>query len=152
MFVMRQFEMRRWFLAAVFALFATHVRGADAHAPLSFVNDVAPILTKAGCNAGACHAKAGMGQRGFRLSLLGFEPEEDYEHIVKEGKGRRVFPGAPEQSLLVLKAANIVPHGGGKQLDPSSEEYRTLVRWIGEGMSFAKETDPKLVSIEVEPK
>src|SRR3954468_24888732 len=98
--------------------------------PLSFVNDVGPILTKAGCNAGACHAKAGMGQRGFRLSLLGFEPEEDYEHIVKEGKGRRVFPGAPEQSLLVLKAANIVPHGGGKQLDPSSEGYQTLVRWI----------------------
>src|SRR5690349_18336727 len=67
---------------------------------LTFVNDVAPILTKAGCNAGACHAKAGMGQRGFRLSLLGFEPEEDYEHIVKEGKGRRVFPVAPDQSLL----------------------------------------------------
>ena len=65
---------------------------------------------------------------------------------MKEGKGRRVFPGAPEQSLLVLKAANIVPHGGGKQLDPSSEGYQTLVRWISEGMPYVKETDPKLVS------
>jgi len=82
--------------------------------PTSFVNDVVPVLTKASCNTGACHAKAIVGQRGFRLSLLGFEPQEDYEHIVKEGKGRRVFPPAPEQSLLILKGANIIPHGGGK--------------------------------------
>jgi len=124
---------------------------AESQQPLSFVNDVAPVLTKAGCNSGACHAKAGMGQRGFRLSLLGFEPQEDYEHIVKEGRGRRVFAVAPEQSLLVLKAANIVPHGGGKKLDPASDGYRTLVRWISEGMPFGKDTDPKLVSIEVQP-
>ena len=103
---------------------------AEAERPLTFLNDVSPILTKAGCNAGACHAKAGMGQRGFRLSLLGFEPAEDYEYIVKEGKGRRVFPTAPEQSLLVLKAANIVPHGGGQKLDPKSESIKTLLRRI----------------------
>lgn len=119
---------------------------------LTFLNDISPILTKTGCNAGACHAKAGMGQRGFRLSLLGFEPDEDYEHIVKEGKGRRVFPAAPEQSLLLLKATNMVPHGGGQKIDPNSESYRTLVRWIGEGMVYGKDTDPKLVSIEVQPK
>ena len=78
--------------------------------PLSFVRDIQPILTKAGCNAGACHAKAITGQRGFRLSVLGFEPEEDYEAIVKQGKGRRVFPPAPEESLLITKGAAIVPH------------------------------------------
>lgn len=131
--------------------FATRGFAADADPALSFVNDVLPILTKAGCNAGACHAKAGMGQRGFRLSLLGFEPAEDYEHIVKEGKGRRVFPVAPEQSLLLLKATNTVPHGGGRKLDLNSEAYQTVVRWISQGMSFGKETDPKLVSIEVQP-
>ena len=80
---------------------------------VTFVKDVMPILTKADCNTGACHAKSVTGQRGFSLSLLGFEPQEDYEHIVKEAKGRRVFAAAPDQSLLVLKAANIVPHGGG---------------------------------------
>src|SRR4051812_35226989 len=126
--------------------------GAEAERSLTFVNDISPILTKAGCNAGACHAKAGMGQRGFRLSLLGFEPDEDYEHIVKEGKGRRVFPAAPDQSLLLLKATNMVPHGGGQKLDPKSESYRILVKWIGEGMVYGKETDPKLVSIEVQPR
>lgn len=138
---------------AVAALaFAMPGFAAESGDSLNFINDISPILTKAGCNSGGCHAKAGMGQRGFRLSLLSFEPQEDYEHIVKEGKGRRVFPGAPEQSLLLLKAANIVPHGGGKKLDPNSEGYKTLVRWISEGMPFAKETDPKLVSIDVQPK
>ena len=102
-----------------------------------------PILTKASCNSGGCHAKAGNGQNGFRLSLLGFEPQEDYEHIVKEGHGRRVFPAAPEQSLMLLKAANIVPHGGGKRLDPGSEGYQRLAQWISEGMSYGKETDPR---------
>jgi len=125
---------------------------AEPERPLRFVDDVVPILTKASCNSGGCHAKAGNGQNGFRLSLLGFEPREDFEHIVKEGHGRRVFPASPEQSLLLLKAANAVPHGGGKRLDPGSEGYRTLARWIGQGMEYGKETDPKLVAIEVQPK
>jgi len=118
---------------------------------VNFVHDVVPILTKGGCNAGACHAKADVGQRGFRLSLLGFEPQEDYETIVKEAKGRRVFPNAPEQSLLLLKATNTVPHGGGAKLVPGSEGYETLVRWIGQGMPYADESDPELTGIEIEP-
>jgi Protein of unknown function (DUF1549)/Protein of unknown function (DUF1553) len=139
------------FVAAL-SLCATPGSAAEPARPLGFVNDVVPILTKASCNSGGCHAKAGNGQNGFRLSLLGFEPREDYEHIVREGRGRRVFPAAPEQSLLLLKAANVVPHGGGKRLDPGSEGYQRLVRWIGEGMVYGKETDPTLVSIEVAPK
>ena len=133
------------------AMLAVPGTAAESSRPLSFVNDIVPILTKANCNSGGCHAKAGAGQRGFKLSLLGFEPQEDYEHIVKEGKGRRVFPPAPEQSLLVLKAANIVPHGGGKKLDPASESYKALVRWISEGMAYG-DNGPKLSSIELEPK
>lgn len=119
--------------------------------PLSFVNDIQPILTKAGCNAGVCHAKAITGQRGFRLSVLGFEPEEDYEAIVKQGKGRRVFPPAPEESLLITKAAAIVPHTGGKKIEPGSEDYQMLVRWIAEGMPYTQPNEPKLNEIVVEP-
>ncbi len=119
--------------------------------PLSFVHDIVPILTKADCNTGACHAKAVTGQRGFVLSLLGFETQEDYEHIVKEGKGRRVFAPAPDQSLLVLKAANIVPHGGGVRLEPGSKNYNKLVQWIKEGMVYENESDGKLTSLEVKP-
>ena len=125
---------------------------AENPRPMSFVNDVIPVLTKASCNTGACHAKAIVGQRGFRLSLLGFEPQEDYEHIVKEAKGRRVFPPAPEQSLLILKGANLVPHGGGEKLKPGSENYQTLVRWIGQGMPYATPNEPELTVLEVEPK
>lgn len=138
---------------ALMAMFYSALVGfaAEAARPLNFVNDVVPILTKSSCNSGGCHAKAVTGQRGFRLSLLGFEPEEDYEHIVKEGKGRRIFRPAPEQSLFLLKAANIVPHGGGKKLDPDSEGYRTIVNWIAQGLPYGSTNDPQLVSIEVSP-
>src|SRR3954464_5040436 len=107
--ILKQWTRAPWMIA----MFATASMAADLSRPLSFVNDIMPILTKAGCNAGACHAKAITGQRGFRLSVLGFEPEEDYEAIVKQGKGRRVFPPAPEESLLLTKGASTVPHTGG---------------------------------------
>ena len=87
--------------------------------PINFANEISPIFTKAGCNSGGCHGKSG-GQNGFRLSLLGFEPQEDYEYLVKESRGRRLSPAAPENSLLLLKGAAILPHGGGARLDPKS--------------------------------
>ncbi len=118
---------------------------------VSFVNDVMPILTKAGCNAGVCHAKAGSGQNGFQLSLLGFEPEDDYEHIVKESRGRRVQIAAPQQSLLLLKATASVPHGGGARLEKDSESYELLRQWISQGVAFDGAAAPKLLSFEVQP-
>lgn len=141
------------FTAALFLslLLLPKLEGADETRPLSFVNDVAPILTKASCNSGACHAKAGTGQNGFRLSLFGFEPQEDYEHIVKEGRGRRVFPAAPERSLLLLKATNATPHGGGKKIDPSSDSYQILTRWITQGMAYSPEGAPAIASLAVAP-
>ena len=76
--------------------------------PINFANQVVPIFTKLGCNAGGCHGKAS-GQNGFRLSLLGFEPDLDYETLVVEGRGRRLFPASPGQSLLLRKATAKVP-------------------------------------------
>ena len=126
------------------------VENFASNPPINFANEIVPIFTKMGCNAGGCHGKAS-GQNGFKLSLLGFEPGEDFEHIVKEARGRRVFPAAPENSLLLLKGANTVPHGGGKRIEPDSDDYRRLQRWIAQGMPFGKETDPKLAKIEVLP-
>ena len=138
------------FLWATLA-FALPARAAEPERLVSFINDVVPVLTKAGCNAGLCHAKAGGGQNGFELSLLGFEPLEDYEHLVLEGRGRRLFPADPDRSLLLLKASGQVPHRGGVRLDAASEGYTLLRRWIQQGTRYASEGDPELVSIEVTP-
>jgi len=119
--------------------------------PVNFANQIVPIFTKAGCNGGGCHGKSS-GQNGFRLSLLGFEPTEDYEHLLKEARGRRLFPAAPERSLLLMKAVAAVPHGGGKRLSESSDDYSLLLRWIAQGMPYGSTNDPKLASIEVLPK
>lgn len=127
------------------------VEGSGKNLPLNFGNQIVPIFTKNGCNSGGCHGKAS-GQNGFKLSLLGFEPGEDYEHLVKEARGRRVSPAAPENSLLLLKGIATVPHGGGKRLDPKSDDYRLLVRWISQGMPFGEKEDPTLARIEVLPK
>jgi hypothetical protein len=119
--------------------------------PINFANQIVPIFTKAGCNGGGCHGKSA-GQNGFRLSLLGFEPGEDYEHLVKEARGRRLFPAAPERSLLLMKGSATLPHGGGKRLEPDSDDYHLLVRWIAQGMPYGKTNDPTVASIEVLPK
>jgi Protein of unknown function (DUF1553)/Protein of unknown function (DUF1549) len=119
--------------------------------PVSFVNEVIPILTKAGCNTGVCHAKAGNGQNGFQLSLLGFEPNEDFEHLVNEGRGRRLFPASPEQSLLMQKATAKVPHGGGARIDENSPRYELLMEWIRQGCQNDGIAAPKLQAFEVQP-
>ncbi len=118
---------------------------------VSFVNDIAPLLTKAGCNTGVCHARSGGGQNGFQLSLLGFEPQEDFEHLVREGRGRRLFPAAPDRSLVLQKASGRIPHGGGIRLDPNSEGYAMLRRWIDQGMPNTADSDPQLESVQVQP-
>lgn len=141
--------MRSLGLAAVLLLSATSVGATDR--PVSFLNDVMPVVNKAGCNVGVCHAKAGGGQNGFQLSVLGFDPTDDYEHLVKEGRGRRLFASEPERSLLLRKASGQVPHGGGIRLSPASEGYATLREWIRQGAPFGSETDAKLLSFEVQP-
>ena len=135
----------------VASLFSLPAVAAEPERLVSFVNDVVPVLTKAGCNTGVCHAKAGGGQNGFQLSLLGFEPREDYEHLVLEGRGRRLFPADPDRSLVLRKAAGQLPHGGGVRFDTRSESYALLRSWIQQGTSYARAGDPELVSIEVEP-
>lgn len=118
---------------------------------VSFINDVVPVLTKAGCNAGVCHAKAGNGQNGFQLSLLGFEPQDDYEHLVKEGRSRRLFLNAPDNSLLLMKASGQIPHGGGIRLAQDSAGYALLRDWIRQGALYDPANAPQLVGFEVQP-
>src|SRR5215216_6061523 len=75
---------------------------ADAEDP-SFRQDIIPLLTRYGCNAGNCHGKLS-GQNGFRLSLRGYAPEWDYDWLTKELNGRRLNYAEPDRSLIVLKS------------------------------------------------
>jgi hypothetical protein len=117
---------------------------------LNFELDVMPILTAARCNQGACHGKS-RGQNGFQLSLLGFDPQFDYSALVLEGRGRRVSPAAPDESLLLAKASARLPHGGGLRLPADSQHYQTLRQWIADGMPRNPPDGPTLKQIAVTP-
>jgi len=127
----------------------TVVGAADARV-FNFENDVIPLLTRYGCNSSGCHGKAD-GQNGFKLSVFGFDPLADFNSLTKEARGRRVFPAAPEHSLLLRKASGHVAHGGGIKIAQGSAEYESIRAWIAAGMPFGKVSDPKVVSIKVEP-
>ncbi len=117
---------------------------------VDFTSQVVPVFTKAGCNAGSCHGKLS-GQNGFRLSLLGFYPRDDYDFLVKEDRGRRLFPAAPSNSLLLKKGANVYPHRGGMRLVPGTLEYDLVLRWIEQGMLATPDDAPRVERIAVVP-
>jgi hypothetical protein len=118
---------------------------------VDFANDVVPLLTRHGCNSGGCHGKAS-GQNGFKLSLFGFDPAFDYNAILKESRGRRVFPAAPDHSLILTKPTGRAPHGGGKRFTPESEAYQTLRLWIAQGMPVHGDRVRVLKKIDVNPR
>ncbi len=129
---------------------SVEVTGLKSPRPVSFEQEVIPILTKASCNSGGCHGKA-EGQGGLKLSVFGFDPAADFQALVTEGRGRRVFPAAPQNSLFLLKAAGRTPHGGGKKIDQDGHRYQRLLRWIQEGTQFATAKAPAVTALEVEP-
>lgn len=129
---------------------ALSAQAPAADVNLNFTNDIVPIFTRFGCNSGGCHGKSG-GQNGFQLSLLGFEAVEDYDFLVKEARGRRIVPSAPDASILLRKVAGTMPHGGGVRLPIDSAEYQLLRRWIEQGMPFGRKTDPMVARLEVTP-
>jgi hypothetical protein len=106
----------------------------NARAPFtwSFRNHVTPVLTKMGCNSGACHG-ALAGKNGFKLTLRGYDPEVDYDTLTRQAQGRRVSLADPAQSLVLLKPSFAIPHGGGKRLPKDSLEYRVVAEWIAAG-------------------
>ncbi len=125
-------------------------RAEAATRPLRFRNDVLPVLTRAGCNAGKCHGSAS-GKDGFRLSLYGFDPQGDYYRLTQEMSGRRINCANPDACLLVNKALGEVPHTGGTCLELGSAEYQTLVRWIAAGAQADPDDVPLPINIEVYP-
>lgn len=132
------------------ALVAVRVREAGGLRPVSFANEVVPLLTRLGCNQGACHG-AQHGKGGFRLSLLGFDPELDHETIARQAGSRRISPSRPERSLLLRKATASVSHGGGRRIAVGSPQYRLLVQWIVDGAPGPGPKEPRIVGLDVFP-
>ena len=124
----------------------------NAQSPVSssFRHHVVPVLSRQGCNSGACHgALAGKG--GFRLSLRGYDPDRDWFNIVEQQNGRRVERMFPATSLLLTKPSTAVPHKGGLRLKAESENYNVVANWIAEGAAPPSADDPVLERIEVLP-
>ena len=119
--------------------------------PVSFANEVVPVFTKSGCNAGNCHGKSG-GQNGFSLSLLGFYPRDDHRWLTQQTLGRRISIAQPDRSLLLLKSAAELPHGGGHKFDKDSPEYRVIRHWIAQGAAYGDESVRKVARIEAIPR
>ncbi|QDU09672.1 DUF1549 and DUF1553 domain-containing protein [Gimesia aquarii] len=147
-----------WLLLLSFASWGSIAVGAEkietvkkeGQQTLSFSRDVVPVLTKAGCNAGACHGSF-QGRGGMSLSLLGYDTVADFEALFQAGRGRRVTPTAADRSLLLRKATGSVPHGGGALIKKDSESFQVLGEYIKQGMSPAKSDDPRVIKLTVEP-
>lgn len=125
-------------------------RKVDA-AHVSFLHDVVPILTREGCNSGACHGTPS-GKNGFRLSLRGYDQALDYQSLTRDAEGRRINRLQPDASLLLLKASGQMPHGGGRRFDPRSSHYEILRRWIAQGADDDFSHASRLMKLEVIPK
>ncbi|MDE0554796.1 MAG: DUF1549 and DUF1553 domain-containing protein [Candidatus Poribacteria bacterium] len=118
--------------------------------PVSFVRDVMPILSHAGCNNGTCHGAA-KGKNGFKLSLRGYDPDFDYELLIEDISGRRFNRAFPEESLMLLKPTSEVPHKGGQVIVPGNRDYSVIHQWIAEGAIPDVETTQRVERLEVLP-
>jgi len=125
----------------------TDARGVS---PVEFIGDVMPILARNGCNSTACHGSP-VGKGGFKLSLFGYEPAEDFQAIAKLADGKRVDLKKPEQSLLLTKATMSTPHAGGMRFKMDSPEYRLLHAWIKDGAPGIGEFEARVKQVRVFP-
>jgi hypothetical protein len=136
-------------LTSLFALIAVP-QFARADAPVSFRNEVMPVLSRAGCNAGTCHGNL-HGKGGFKLSLRGENPAADFLALTHDMLGRRTDRHHPDSSLILQKATARVPHEGGQRFAVGSPEYRLLLGWLREGLRDDGATAPALTRLEVTP-
>src|SRR5262245_15286773 len=126
------------------------VKGAQAQFTWSFRNHVIPLMTKMGCNSGACHG-ALAGKNGFKLTLRGYDPDVDFDTLTRQSNGRRVSLSAPADSLLLLKPTLGIGHGGGKRFAVNSLEYRVIAEWIAAGTPPPSDSDVQISGLEVYP-
>ena len=130
----------------------TQVKVVDHNAQFTwnFRNQVMPVLTKSGCNQGACHG-ALAGKNGFKLTLRGYDPELDYDVLTRQSIGRRISLANPAESLILQKPVMSIPHGGGLRFKKDSLEYRIISEWIAAGTPPPNPKDKEMAALEVFP-
>jgi hypothetical protein len=116
----------------------------------SFRNHVESVMSKSGCNMGACHG-AFAGKKGFKLSLRGFDAEADYDFLTRQARGRRVVLNDPGRSLLLTKPTGAIPHKGGVRFEVNSPEYRVIADWIAAGAPAPQPDDPQIKKLAILP-
>lgn len=116
----------------------------------NFARDIIPILSKTGCNQGACHASQ-YGKGEFKLSLFGYAPEQDHPQFVRDWQQRRVSFVDPASSLILKKATLQVSHGGGQRFRIGSFEYEQMLDWLEAGAGGTSKTDPHVVGMSISP-
>lgn len=126
------------------------VSGVTAQPQLGFTSQVLAVLSKAGCNAGACHASQ-YGKGGFKLSVFSFAPNEDHLAITRDRQARRVDALDPARSLFLLKPTLAVLHGGGQRLTAGSVDYELLKTWLANGTPGPRDDEPQVKSLRVYP-
>jgi hypothetical protein len=131
------------------------VQNAKFEPPVSYRMDVIPILTRAGCNSGACHGAAS-GKNGFGLTLFGFDPKRDLRALSRDFRSRRIDCADPDASLILTKPSGKVSHKGGKRIEPDSEMWHMIRSWIAAGANDdganPKAPIPELMRLSVEPR
>ncbi len=130
------------------ALLIGAMLSSDPAEQIDFDSQVLPVLTKVGCNAGACHGAAA-GRGGFRLSLFGSDPQADYSSLVEYAEGRRVNVVDIDKSLVLRKPLGMLDHGGDIVLQEGTPELELLKRWLREGAN--RGAMHRLVELRVEP-
>ena len=125
------------------------ISGATARTRVDFIHDVAPVLSKLGCNSGTCHGSA-QGKNGFKLSLRGYDPLFDVRALTDDHASRRVNLASADDSLMLLKTTTAVPHVGGPVFKAGEPSYKIIRQWIADGAKLDRNT-PKVAKIEVTP-
>jgi hypothetical protein len=117
---------------------------------VSFERDVMAVLSKSGCNMGACHGNQN-GKGGFKLSLRGQDPQADFLMLTRDLQGRRANSIDPDSSLILQKPSMAVAHEGGLRFRRDSLEYQLIRKWLVAGLPADASQAPRLKSLEVSP-
>ena len=125
------------------------VLGLETPVHVDFAHDVAPVMSRLGCNPGTCHGSA-QGKNGFKLSLRGYDPIFDVRAFTDDQAARHVNLASPDDSMMLLKPTAAVPHVGGGLMRPGEPYYEIMCAWISGGARLDL-TTPRVTKIEVFP-